>query len=79
MVVGGTLLTGGIGSVGATLSGVLLLGLVFNILNFENGMGLVSLRAHWQSIIRGAFLLLVVIVQSRLTQKVRRRGGLGSA
>jgi ribose/xylose/arabinose/galactoside ABC-type transport system permease subunit len=79
VVVGGTLLTGGIGSVGATLSGVLLLGLVFNILNFENGMGLVSLRAHWQSILRGAFLLLVVIVQSRLTQRVRRRGGLGAA
>ncbi len=79
VVVGGTLLTGGVGSVGATLSGVLLLGLVFNILNFENGMGLVSLRAHWQSIIRGAFLLLVVIVQSRLALKARRRGQLGSA
>jgi ribose/xylose/arabinose/galactoside ABC-type transport system permease subunit len=79
MVVGGTLLTGGVGSVGATLSGVLLLGLVFNILNFENGMGLVSLRAHWQSIIRGAFLLLVIIVQSRLALRVRRRGPVGSA
>jgi galactofuranose transport system permease protein len=73
VVVGGTLLTGGVGSVGATLSGVLLLGLVFNILNFENGMGFVSLRAHWQSILRGAFLLLVVIVQSRLALRVRRR------
>jgi ribose transport system permease protein len=73
VVVGGTLLTGGMGSVGATLSGVLLLGLVFNILNFENGMGLVSLRAYWQSIIRGAFLLLVVILQARLTQQSVRR------
>jgi len=73
VVVGGTLLSGGVGSVGATLSGVLLLGLVFNILNFENGMGLVSLRAHWQSILRGAFLLLVVIVQSRLALRARRR------
>ena len=73
VVVGGTLLTGGVGSVGATLFGVLLLGLVFNILNFENGMGFVSLRAHWQSILRGAFLLLVVIVQSRLALRVRRR------
>ncbi len=78
VVVGGTLLTGGVGSVGATLSGVLLLGLVFNILNFENGMGFVSLRAHWQSIVRGAFLLLVVIVQSRLAHKVRARGHAGS-
>ena len=43
VVVGGTLLTGGVGSVGATLAGVLLLGLVFNILNFENGLGWISL------------------------------------
>ena len=66
VVVGGTLLTGGIGSVGSTLSGVLLLGLIFNILNFENGLGVVSLSAYWQSVIRGAFLLIVVILQSRL-------------
>ena len=53
VVVGGTLLTGGLGSVGATLSGALLLGLIFNILNFENGLGVVSLSAYWQSVIRG--------------------------
>lgn len=68
VVVGGTLLTGGVGSVGATLAGVLLLGLIFNILNFENGMGWISLSAYWQSVIRGGFLLLVVILQSRLTR-----------
>ena len=70
VVVGGTLLTGGVGSVGATLSGVLLLGLIFNILNFENGLGWISLSAYWQSVIRGGFLLLVVILQSRLTRRV---------
>lgn len=69
VVVGGTLLTGGVGSVGATLSGALLLGLIFNILNFENGLGWISLSAYWQSVIRGGFLLLVVILQSRLTRR----------
>jgi len=69
VVVGGTLLTGGLGSVGATLSGVLLLGLIFNILNFENGMGWISLSAYWQSVIRGVFLLLVVVLQSRLATR----------
>ena len=64
VVVGGTLLTGGVGSVGATLAGALLLGLIFNILNFENGLGWISLSAYWQSVIRGAFLLLVVLLQS---------------
>ena len=69
VVVGGTLLTGGVGSVGSTLAGVLLLGLIFNILNFENGLGWISLSAYWQSVIRGAFLLLVVAIQARLVAR----------
>ncbi|ACM31188.1 ABC transporter permease [Rhizobium rhizogenes] len=69
VVVGGTLLTGGAGSVGATLAGALLLGLVFNILNFENGLGWISLSAYWQSVIRGGFLLVVVILQAKLDSK----------
>jgi len=69
VVVGGTLLTGGLGSVAATLVGVLLLGLILNILNFENGRGFISLSAYWQSVIRGAFLLVVVVLQNRLAQR----------
>ena len=69
VVVGGTLLTGGSGSVGATLAGALLLGMVFNVLNFENGLGWISLSAYWQSVIRGLFLLVVVVLQARLTSK----------
>ncbi len=61
VVVGGTLLTGGVGSVATTLAGVLLLGLIFNILNFENGMGWISLSAYWQSVVRGVFLMVVVM------------------
>lgn len=66
VVVGGTLLTGGVGSIGATLAGALLLAMVFNILNFENGLGWISLSAYWQSVIRGLFLLVVVILQAKL-------------
>jgi ribose transport system permease protein len=65
VVVGGTLLTGGKGSIGATLAGTLLLGLIYTILNFENGMGWISLSAYWQSVVRGVFLLIVVVLQSR--------------
>ena len=61
VVVGGTLLTGGVGSVATTLAGVLLLGLIFNVLNFENGMGWISLSAYWQSVVRGVFLMVVVM------------------
>lgn len=72
VVVGGTLLTGGLGSVGGTLAGALLLGLIFNMLNFENGRGVISLSSYWQSVIRGAFLLLVVLLQNRLARNVSR-------
>jgi ribose/xylose/arabinose/galactoside ABC-type transport system permease subunit len=72
VVVGGTLLSGGSGSVMTTLAGVLLLGVLFNVLNFENGLGWISLSAYWQSVIRGMFLLAVVLVQSGLTRNQRR-------
>lgn len=72
VVVGGTLMTGGSGSAMTTLAGVLLLGVLFNVLNFENGRGLISLSAYWQSVIRGVFLLAVVLIQSGLTRNQRR-------
>lgn len=68
VVVGGTLLTGGMGSIPATVAGALLFGLVFNLLNFENGRGTISLSAYWQSVIRGGFLLAVILLQTRLSR-----------
>jgi ribose/xylose/arabinose/galactoside ABC-type transport system permease subunit len=65
VVVGGTLLTGGMGSIPATVAGALLFGLVFNILNFEAGLGVISLSAYWQAVIRGAILLVVILLQAR--------------
>src|SRR5436305_5426794 len=74
VVVGGTLLTGGVGSVLSTLVGVLLLQLIFNLIVFENGKHLLTISSYWESVIRGAFLLVVVLLQVRL---VRRRNAVG--
>lgn len=74
VVVGGTLLTGGLGTVAGTLAGALLLGLVFNILNFENGRGTISLSAYWQLVIRGGFLLVVILLQTRVAGRQRALG-----
>jgi ribose transport system permease protein len=68
VVVGGTLLTGGVGSVLSTLVGVLLLQLIFNLIVFENGKGVISISSFWESVIRGAFLLVVVLLQVRLVK-----------
>jgi galactofuranose transport system permease protein len=75
VVVGGTLLTGGLGSIPATLAGALLLGLIFNILNFENGRGTISLSAYWQSVIRGAFLFVVILLQAQSAKFAQRQKG----
>jgi galactofuranose transport system permease protein len=72
VVVGGTLLTGGVGSVATTLAGVLLLGLIFNVLNFENGLGWISLSAYWQSVVRGVFLMVVVMASSGSARRAIR-------
>jgi galactofuranose transport system permease protein len=71
VVVGGTLLTGGNGSIGGTLAGALLLGIIFTILNFENGMGWISLSAYWQSVVRGVFLFVVVVLQAKLSRQAK--------
>ena len=58
VVVGGTLLTGGRGSVPATFIGLLLLGVLLNIFNLEG-----TISPWWQGLLRGALLLVFVIVQ----------------
>jgi ribose transport system permease protein len=63
VVVGGTLLTGGQGGVGSTLVGVLLLGVILNVLTQEN------ISPWWQLVLRGVILLAVVIVQNRLSKR----------
>jgi ribose transport system permease protein len=64
VVVGGTLLTGGQGGAGRTLQGVLLLGVILNLLNLEG-----TVSSWWQGVIRGAFLLAVVVLQSRAARR----------
>ncbi|MBA3710833.1 MAG: ABC transporter permease [Pyrinomonadaceae bacterium] len=64
VVVGGTLLTGGQGGVGSTLVGVLLLGVIYNLFNLEG-----TISSWWQWVLRGVFLLAVVIVQNRLSAR----------
>ncbi len=66
VVVGGTLLTGGQGGAASTLAGVLLLGVIFNLFNLEG-----TISPWWQWVMRGVFLLVVVVVQSRLLHRVR--------
>ncbi len=64
VVVGGTSLAGGQGGAPGTLVGLLLLGVTFNVFNLEG-----AINSYWQWVLRGVFLLLVVVVQDRLAAR----------
>ena len=63
VVIGGTLLTGGAGSVFGTIIGVLLRDVIQNIIN-QIG----SLDSNYQSVVSGGFLLVVVVIQRLLAR-----------
>lgn len=66
VVIGGTLLTGGAGALSGTLAGVLLLGVIQNIIN-QIG----SLTSAYQQVVSGTFLAVVVVVQRYLSRVQR--------
>jgi ribose transport system permease protein len=66
VVIGGTLLSGGVGSMVGTLAGVTLLFVIQNLI--VQGA---NLNSYVQQVVSGAFLLVVVILQA----VVSRRGG----
>lgn len=55
-VLGGTSLTGGIGSVWGTIVGVLIIGLL------NNGMDLLNIQSYVQDMVQGAIIILAVLV-----------------
>ncbi|MDX3853475.1 ABC transporter permease [Streptomyces sp. AK02-01A] len=63
VVIGGTLLIGGAGTVSGTLWGVLLLAVIQNLIN-QIG----SLNSSYQSVVSGGFLIVVVVAQRYLAR-----------
>jgi galactofuranose transport system permease protein len=68
VVIGGALLAGGAGTISGTLCGVLLLGVIQNVIN-QIG----SLNSSYQSVVSGLFLIIVVVAQTYLSRKQRLR------
>ena len=64
VVIGGTLLTGGYGSIAGTLAGVLLLNVINNVINQVG-----TLSSYFQQVVSGAFLITVVLVQRYLSRR----------
>jgi simple sugar transport system permease protein len=68
VVLGGTMLTGGVGMVAGTLFGGLIIGLIATLINF-NG----SLNGAWIMIVSGGLLFLFIVVQKFLMQSLANR------
>jgi ribose/xylose/arabinose/galactoside ABC-type transport system permease subunit len=66
VVVGGTLLTGGAGTMSGSLAGVLLLSILQNLINQVGTLG-----SYAQQVVSGFFLIVVVVVQAYLSRKER--------
>jgi len=66
VVVGGTLLTGGAGSMSGSLAGVLLLSILQNLINQLGTLG-----SYAQQLVSGFFLIIVVVAQAYLTRRQR--------
>ena len=66
VVIGGTLLTGGSGSILGTLAGVLLLNVINNVINQVG-----TLSSYYQQVVSGLFLIIVVLIQRYLSREQR--------
>ncbi|HET9548138.1 MAG TPA: ABC transporter permease, partial [Desertimonas sp.] len=64
VVIGGTLLSGGAGGLTGTMIGVLLLGVIQNLINQVG-----TLRSFHQQVVSGVFLIVVVTAQTIIGRK----------
>ncbi|MHB1405969.1 MAG: ABC transporter permease [Desulfitobacteriaceae bacterium] len=58
VVIGGTALSGGIGGIGGTILGILIMGVL------NNGLNLMGVSAYWQYIIKGLLIIIAVVIDS---------------
>lgn len=71
VVIGGTLLTGGVGYIAGTFFGVMIQGLIQTIISYEG-----TLSSWWTKIVIGLLLFLFILLQRLLSERrwVQRRG-----
>ena len=66
VVLGGTLLTGGVGKLSGTFFGVLIMSLITNIFNMQG-----NISTWWQNVLMGVIVLLVIVSQAAMNREGR--------
>jgi simple sugar transport system permease protein len=69
VVIGGTLLSGGVGLMAGTIMGVLILGIIQTLITFEG-----NLNSWWTRIVVGLLVLVFILLQNVVTSTSRRFG-----
>jgi ribose/xylose/arabinose/galactoside ABC-type transport system permease subunit len=59
VVIGGTKLTGGVGSIAGTIIGALIIGVM------NNGLDMLNISSYWQLFVKGLIILLAVILDKK--------------
>lgn len=62
VVIGGTSLSGGVGSIAGTIVGVLIIGVM------NNGLDLLNVSSYWQQIFKGLIIVLAVLLDKKSKQ-----------
>ena len=67
VVIGGTSMSGGVGTVGGTFIGVLIIGVI------TNGLNLMGINSFWQEVFKGIIILVAVVIDVVRKQNERVR------
>jgi len=62
-VIGGTSLSGGVGSIPLCVIGALIIGVL------NNSMDLMGVNAYWQQIVKGLIIVIAVLIDARKQRK----------
>lgn len=67
VVIGGTRIGGGVGNVGGTIVGCLMVGVIIN------GLNLIGVDVHWQMVAKSALIIISVVLDSASTSFFKNR------
>ena len=59
VVIGGTSLSGGVGSIAGTIVGVMIIGVM------NNGLDLLNVSSYWQQIVKGSIIVMAVVLDKK--------------
>lgn len=62
-VIGGTSFAGGVSTIPGTVMGIIIIGLIYN------GMNLIGIESYWQTVCKGALIVIAVLMDKFVNQK----------